>query len=543
MISFKVISKIGLVLILFNLSTVSAQLYIPADPFDLLFTEQKIIMGGNNPGSLMIRPVIPPIKQSKNAWSLKARSEFFYNSGAPNLENTSDCWIGKGISFFTSANIVYNSEFIFASIEPFYFISQNNDYREPQRIPKFSHLNDNRPHLETPYTSYGIRETQVYLNVNGFGGGFSNANMWWGPGLHSSLMMTNNTTGFEHLMLGTINEKRIKNWGFNGRYILSKFGKKSESEPYYSGFIFNTTYYSVPIVTLGFSRAFLSGGKNTDYDISLLEAALLPFQFVKIEKPSNQSDILNPVDQNYTGYINLRFSESGLVMFLEYGRNEGPESFEDFISHPDHSRAYIFGIRKYGLFNNLNLMFGFEYANLIQTPFWQLRETLDWNSASQFDFNTYNGRYWAGHSGPDSDDFTIYFAYNNKKLAIMPSFNYERHNVTHPNALVHQYANTLVYDKFHGTIFIEEDREVFYDKSFLPEGKLEFKLDIRYLFKGFRINVYYEFEKVYNEAFLHSEGRLEAQTKHSSLVWFGVEKYFSGNANFAIKDIFKSINR
>ncbi len=134
--------------------------------------------------------------------------------------------------------MVYNSEHVFASIEPYYFISQNDDYQEQQRIPKFSHLNDNRPHLETPYKSVGIRETQIYLNHNGIGGGFSNANMWWGPGIHSSLMMTNNTTGFGHLMLGTINEKRIKDWGFNGRYIFSKFGKKSESKPYYSGFNF-----------------------------------------------------------------------------------------------------------------------------------------------------------------------------------------------------------------------------------------------------------------------------------------------------------------
>ena len=513
--------------ILLIISSISAQLYIPADPFDLLFTEQKIMMGGYDPGSLMIRPVMLPTKQSKHAWSIKVRNELFYNSGAPNLENTSDRWVGKGVSFFTSANIVYNSEYIFASIEPFYFMSQNDDYKEPQRIPKFSHLNDNRPHVETPYISAGIRETQLYLNYKGFGGGFSNANMWWGPGLHSSLMMTNNTTGFEHLMLGTINEKRIKNWGFNGRYVFSKFGEKSKSKPYYSGFIFNTTYYSIPIITLGFSRAFLSGGENTNYDISLMEAVLLPFEFVKIEKHSNQSDLLNPVNQNYTGYINLRFPKSDLVVFLEYGRNAGPESFEDFILHPDHSRAYIFGVRKYGFFDNVNLMFGFEYANLIQTPFWKLRETSDWNNASQFDFNTYDGRYWAAHSGPDSDDFTIYLAYNNNNFSIMPSINYERHNITHPNALVYQYAKTIVYDNFHGEHYIGEDRAVLYDMSHLAEGKIEFKLDIRYLFKGFGIYFYYEFEKVYNEAFFHSVSRSEVEKKHSSLLWFGLERYFN----------------
>ncbi len=523
----KLLPKILFLIAFFLISSVSAQLYIPADPFDLLFTEQKIMMGGIDHGSLMIRPVIPSFNQSNDSWSLKVRNEFFYNSGAPNLENTSDRWVGKGVSFFTAANIVYNSEHIFASVEPYYFISQNDDYKEPQRIPKFSHLNDNRPHLEMPYTSVGFRETQFYLNHNGFGGGFSNANMWWGPGMHSSLMMSNNTTGFGHLMLGTINEKRINDWGFNGRYIFSKFGSKSESQPYYSGFIFNTTYYSVPTITFGFSRAFLSGSKNTNYDISMLEAALLPFQLVKIEKPKNQDDFLNPVDQNYAAYINLRFPESGLVLFLEYGRKEGPENINDLLLHPDHSRAYIFGVRKYGLFNNINLMFGFEYANLIQTAFWQLRDTPDWNNASQFDFNTYDGRYWASHSGPDSDDFTIYFAYNNNKLSIIQSINYERHNVTHPNALIYQDANTIVYDNFYDEYFIEEDRAVLYDMSHLAEGKVEFRLDIRYLFKGFRISFNYEFETVYNEAFLHSGSRSEVEKKHTNLVWVGIERSFN----------------
>jgi len=524
---FKIFLKIQLATLFVIVGSISAQIYIPADPFDLFFTEQKIMVGGDDPGSLMIRPVIKQNDQLTDVWSLKVRNEVYYNSGAPNLENTSDRWIGKGTSFFTSANIAYNSDYIFASIEPFYFISQNNDYDEPQRIPKFSHLNDNRPHRETPYTSAGIRETQLYLKYKGIGGGFSNANMWWGSGLHSSLMMSSNTTGFGHLMLGTITEQRYKDLGFNGRYVLSKFGKKSGSKPYYSGFIMNATYYSMPIVTVGFSRSFLSGGNNTDYDIKLLEAALLPFEIVKINKPNSQYDLLDPVDQTYTGYINFRFPESGLVVFLEYGRVSGPENIKDYLLHPDHSRAFIFGVRKYGLFNNMNLMFGFEYANFIQTAFWQLRDTSDWNSATQFDFNTYDGRYWAAHSGPDSDDFTLYLAYNNNKFSIIPSFNYERHNVTHPNALVYQNANTIVLDTFYGEYYIEEEREVIYDMSILTEGKFEFKLDVRYLYKGFRLLFYYEFEKVLNPSFMLSDPviRLKGvQKKSNNIIWIGIEK-------------------
>jgi hypothetical protein len=511
-----------LALLLLIISFLSAQLYIPADPFDLLFTEQKIMMGGVDPGSLMIRPIMPQIKQSKGIWSLKARNDFFYNSDAPNLENTSNRWIGKGVSFFTSANIAYNSDFIFASIEPYYFISQNDDYIEPQRLPKFSHLNDNRAHTETPYTSVGIRETQLYLNFNGFGGGFSNANMWWGPGFHSSLMMTNNTTGFGHLMLGTINEKRIKNWGFNGRYILSQFGKKSDSKPYYSGFIINATFYSIPTITVGFARAFLSGGNNTNTDISLLEAALLPFEIVKIEKPNNKEDILNPVDQTYTGYVNLRFPKSGTVLFLEWGRNEGYKSFEDFMLTPDHSDAFTIGVRKYGLFNNINLFAAVEYTNIAHSSFWLMKDTNDWYSNYQLDYYTYDGRLWAAHSGSDSDDFTILFGYSNKGFSIMPSFNYERHSLTHTYVLISEEAKTIVYDKIFGNYYLTEERQIYRGVSNLAETKFEFRCDIRYRFKGFRFSLFYEYEYVLNYEFLH-HGDIESR-RSGNVLWIGIEK-------------------
>jgi len=511
-----------------------AQVYVPADPHDLLLTEQKIMMGGENPGSLMIRPFALQKNQNNN-WSLKFRSDFFYNSGAPNLENTSDKWVGKGISFFTSANIAYNSKYLFLSTEPFVFTSQNKKYDEPERITKFMHLNDNLAHSKSPYNRFGLRETQIYLKYKDIGVGWSNANMWWGPGIHSSLMMTNNTTGFGHLMLGTVSEKRYKNWGFSGRYVFSKFGKKSEAKPYYSGFVFNSTYYSNPIVTFGLSRSFLSGGKYSSYDIGAMEAAFLPFEFVKIDQNYFINNDLNPIDQQYSSYINLRFPESGLVVFLEYGRTTGPESVEDFILHPDQTRAYLFGIRKYGLFGNMNLLLGFEYANLTQTAFWNLRETEDWNSASNFDFNTFDGRYWGAHSGPDSDDFLIYVLYNNKGLSIMPSINYERHNVTHPNSLVHQDANTIVYDNIRGNYFIFNDRAVLYDMSHLTEGKIEVKFDIRYLYKGFNFSVNYEFETIYNEAFLHSSSRSKVETKHNNVLWFSVEKYFDGKIIESLK--------
>jgi len=334
--------------------------------------------------------------------------------------------------------------------------------------------------------------------------------------------MSNNTTGFGHLMLGTITEQRYKDWGFNGRHVLSKFGKKSASKPYYSGFIFNATYYSIPIVTVGFSRAFLSGGNNTNYDINLLEAALLPFEIVKIEKPDNQSDLLNSVDQTYTGYINFRFPKSGTVLSLEWGRNQGPENFEDFVITPDHSDAFTIGIRKYGLFNNINLFTAIEYTNIAHSYFWKIKDTKDWYSNWQFDYYTYDGRHWAAHSGPDSDDFTFLFGYSNKRLSIIPSFSYERHSLTHSYVLTEEEANTLVDDKIFGQYFVNEERTIYRGVSNLAETKIELCCDFRYKYKEFRFSVYYEYEYILNYEFLDHGDIISRRS--GNVIWFGIEK-------------------
>lgn len=181
-------------------STLSAQIFIQADPFYLLEQEKKSFsLDKNNPKNFLIRPVLNHTDNSLSGiWSIGFRTELFFNNNAPNLENTSDRWIGKGMSFFQGLRLAYTNKFLSLSLEPYYFISQNKDYSEPWqeyfashelvldqpwREPKFSKLNDNRPHGAEPYRKAGIREAQLYLHYNGLGIGYSNANMWWGLGL------------------------------------------------------------------------------------------------------------------------------------------------------------------------------------------------------------------------------------------------------------------------------------------------------------------------------------------------------------------------
>lgn len=476
-------------------SIVLSQIYIPADPYNLLLTEKKMLDKNSDSILLITRPVFRSVDMHNN-WSLKIRSEFFYNSSAPNLENMSDRWIGKGVGFFSSINVAYRSRYLAISAEPYYFINQNDDYYEPQSKAKFSVLNDNRPHAESPYIAYGIRELQIYANYKGIGAGFSNSNMWWGPGLHTSTTMTNNTSGFGHIFLGTIEEKRYKKWGFSGRYIFSKFDKKSKYEPYYTAAVFGASYYSDPTISIGIVREALTGGTHAAVlrdSVKWQDAALSIFKGIFLsDDPSDYS----ADDHAGTAYISVFFNKSKLNVFFEIGRTDLSSNLGSLLVYPDHAIATNVGFRKYGLFGNENLFFGCEYFQNINSRSSHRIQSGDWYDRGSYEFNSYNGRRWAAHSGSDSDDLLLMFGWLDDNITILPSFNYERHGVRYDK------GNRMIFDQLNNK---------------LPETKLEFRIDLRYKYKAYKLNLYYEREVTLNLEF-------SDKTRKGNVIWVGIER-------------------
>jgi hypothetical protein len=534
--------KLFTITTLIFISSLNAQIFIQADPFYLL-EQEKHSFTADDPqyNNFLLRPFLNQTdKTLQGTWSIGFRTELFFNDNAPNLENTSDKWVGKGMSFYQGFRLAYTNKYLSLSFEPYYFTSQNKDYSkdwqeyyntqinsfdfetdQPWRMLKFSRLNDNRPHGDESYNITGIREAQLYLHYNGLGIGFSNANMWWGSGYFTSLNMTNNTRGFPHLMIGTIQEQRIKDFGINFRYIFADSLKYNAAKPFYTAITSTITYYSEPTITLGFSRAYLSGGHYTGGEtITRKEAMLLPFEQLYLEdKQTNPEDPLSAVDiwdQILVGYFTMTFSKIGLVVFVEYGRDDHAWDKEDFIRQPDHTAASIIGLRKYGFFHNPNLVGGIEYANLMKTKYWNDRKSADWYDRINFDYWSYDGRHWGAHSGPDSDDFYIYFGYMSDQLTIIPSFNYERHGVIDNMIPEREYSFIDEWLKFGGN----------YD--FWSEVKIEYRLDLRYKYKGFLFNFYYEREKIHNDQF-RGWANKSFQERVSNVFWFGVERRFNKN--------------
>ena len=487
------------IILLYISYTMCSTTYFSADPFYLLDYE-SFQFNNSKYQTLEIRPHYPFVHQY-NETNLFINSWYYYNDNAPNLENSSNKWVGRGSNFFSSIHLDYVNSYFHFSIEPYIVSSENLYFNNYHSDPVFLALNDGYKKSDRPYVEYGLRESQFIINYNNYGIGFSNTNMWWGPGMHTSINMSNNTSGFPYFFVGTTTEKRCHKFGYNFQYIFSKLNKNI-TEPYFTGINASLSYYSKTILSIGLIRTFLSGGNLTPDDISITQSMLLPFQgFYKRDLVIEEhNDQFPEVDQTASIYLSMLFPESKLKLFFEFGKNDHSWSFYDLIKYPYRASSTLIGFRKYDVLGFNKLIFGFEYMKNSNLFSIRANGHGEWYNRLVYDYGIYSDRRWVAHSGSDSDDLFIYFGYLSKLDKFILSLNHERHGILKS---------------------IEKTNE---NIMYVPETKIEIRLDWRKKISSYEIFIYYEYELVDNLGI--SEFSIDAPWRKSNVIGIGLEKSF-----------------
>ena len=409
-----------------------SQGYIPADPYYLLINEKQQFDLGTDFYSTAMRPFL---KSNGSKLFVSIKNEFYLNNNAPNQENMDVRYFGKGLGSFNSVHIAWLGKFVSLSAEPFLLQNQNKKADFYQRPAPYQFLNDVVQSEGSQFNGQGLRNAHFYLHYKGMGIGLSNENMWWGPGIQGSLSMTNNTVGFPHYSFGTIKELRWRKWGFYGKYTLATIKENEKvGDSYFTSLAGSITYYSNPVITIGLTRNYMTGGINDLVPWTLKDASKIVFEGVFLENLKSKKYTTpgggDPFDQTLTGFFSMMLPKSKLKLYLEVGYNDNRQNFWDYVIHPDHSIATIMGFQKYGIFNTKDLVLGFEYASLVNSRMQIFRVSPPWYSRSHYDDWSYEGRRWGSHSGSDSDDLLIFFGWMSEKWSFVPAFNYERHGIT-----------------------------------------------------------------------------------------------------------------
>jgi hypothetical protein len=213
---------------------------------------------------------------------------------------------------------------------------------------------------EESYANIYWGQSSVRLNYKSISGGLSTENLWWGPGIRNSLLMSNSAPGFTHFTLNTLKPLKTPIGSFEGMVIggrlrnsgfapltpdKSFFGTnlyvpKPNDWRYLSGIIITWQPKWIPGLFLGFDQSQLSYGKNLkgikDY---------LPV-FSTVKKVTSPDNPLATHDQLSSMFMRWVWPQEHAEIYFEFGHYNNTQDAEQQILNPTDSRAYIFGLRK-----------------------------------------------------------------------------------------------------------------------------------------------------------------------------------------------------
>ncbi|GGI28237.1 capsule assembly Wzi family protein [Pedobacter mendelii] len=427
------------------------------------YRRQQLLGKDSSNSSYMIRPMFMSDKnnlQLDSAFSVnsfrkllysnpKLKTEIYalpvvwqqqFNSHHPYGMNDGSMVQAKGYQTQISAGIYAKIGPLSIQLRPEYVYAENKGFQRLVDAPNGVYWNSpvtgsfiNRIDLpdrigNTSYSKLSLGQSSVRLNFGPVSAGFSNENLWWGPGVRNSLLMSNNASGFRHLTLNTtrpiktyigsfetqIIGGRLEQSGVNLNEdltvplaIRNELVQKPYEWRYISGMVLTYQPKWVPDLYLGFDRTFIvnrskMGNSFGDY---------FPI-FSKVEKVGYvtsegiYSEDAAERDQYIAFFTRYVLPESKAEIYFEYGRNDHSYDLRDALVEPEHTRAYIVGFRKLIQLTKPDefIQLGVEFTQLQRSTTAETRDYPTWYVHGQvLDGYTNKGQVLGAGIGPGSN--------------------------------------------------------------------------------------------------------------------------------------------
>jgi len=311
----------------------------------------------------------------------------------------------KGYQTLVSGGIFARIGFLSVQFKPEYVYAQNSAFREiteagnevANNYYKFYNVIDMPDRFgNRAYSKFNWGQSSIRLNFGPVSAGLSNENLWWGPGIRSSLLMSNNAPGFKHITLNTTEPIRTPIGSFEAQLIGGRLeasgvplpsGSNYKAKPddwrYLSGIALTYQPKWIQGLYLGLDRSFIMyhnqlNGKLGNY---------LPL-FTSVNKSDITKNAKNDEavtrDQLISVFARWVMPESKAEIYMQYGREDHAYNDRDFIVEPEHSRAYIIGFRKLMELKGDEeyIQFGLELTQLESAGTGKIRPSGYWYSHS-----------------------------------------------------------------------------------------------------------------------------------------------------------------
>jgi hypothetical protein len=280
----------------------------------------------------------------------------FWNSSYPMDRNNGAIWAGRGLSSEVTAGFHLVLGPLSAAIAPVFMHEQNLAFDFIPAVGEGLSPFAYPWHLKTidwpvrfgdkSITSTDPGQSYVRLDLLGVAGGIGTENMWWGPGVQNSMLMSNTAAGFPHAFLGTSSPWSTPIGRVEGQVVLGRLEESPffDNDPtndhqLFSGVVVDYEPRWLPGLYLGAARSYLvtipPGG------FTVREYLLNPFR-----APGDNPHGLLGDNQIISIFGRWALPVGGFDAYVEWAREDHWEDLTDFIKEPDHSQAYMFGFQR-----------------------------------------------------------------------------------------------------------------------------------------------------------------------------------------------------
>jgi hypothetical protein len=309
-----------------------------------------------------------------------------YTSDHPYGYNDGPLNYSKGYQFLLSGGIAMRWKFISLQLRPEFYKTASDHYEtgngwgavtqsETRSIPGQSSLN---------------------INLGSITLSAASQNLWVGPGISNSLLLSNNAEGFRHLSLktnkpiktiigniefnllsgvlerkkGFINEFTMNVYEYLNTYPRNEIYSSQIPYPlnrYYNSLMFSINPSFLPNSYFGFQRVFQNYIPANTYSKLDFINEYLPV-FNGIYRTSYTDDNF-PRDQKLSIFSKFFFPRDNASIYFQFAYNDGVVNFRDLMLRSQRASAYIFGFNKYQKINNNNFIsLNFEATRISELP-------------------------------------------------------------------------------------------------------------------------------------------------------------------------------
>jgi hypothetical protein len=359
-----------------------------------------------------------------------------YNSHHPFGWNDGAMIPAKGVQTFFRAGVYLRYGIMEVQLAPEWVYAANNRY--DTSVNWGSNAGGVYNKVFPGQSAAGIRVGAVSMGV-------STQNLWWGPGIRSSLLMSNNAPGFLHAYIRSNRPAKTPIGNFEWQLIGSRLDSDStrpyenrnlklttETYPatwrYQSAFVISYQPKWIPGLFVGMTRSLQRYQKDIGLGGTSFLKKYVPVLTKAFQKKNEQNDDAENTDQLASFFFRWVMPKSGWEFYGEWGYNDYKQNIRDLTMDATHSSAYILGIQKTFKKNKHIFCFGIETLKQSETGSSLLRYAENWYIHRGDNGYTNGNQIIGAGAGFGSNLQTIRILYQNQDNSNKLLFQFEKVN-------------------------------------------------------------------------------------------------------------------